>query len=164
MPLVDEGVPPAEWGLSADGKSAAVRIGHLLPADSVLVSSAEPKAHETLVCATGRSVATDARLGEVTRPPEPFNADFRGPRLRYVAGQPPPGWEPPAQVVARIDAVIAAHTIAHRPLVLGSHGMALTTWLALRGYVDDPVAFWSSLQFPDVVGVHDGVAHRLLDR
>lgn len=163
MPLVDKDLPPTTWRLSAEGKLAARRIGHLLPADAVLVSSAEPKASDTLVCATGRSVTCDVRLSEVNRPAEPFSADFRTPRLRYVAGNPPAGWERPDDVAARIDAVIADHTDTSRPLVLAGHGMAFTTWLAFHRCIDDPSAFWSGLRFPDVFQVQPGVAQRLLD-
>lgn len=163
LPLIAADVPPAEWRLSAEGKISARRIFHSLPAESVLVSSPEPKARDTLVLATGGAVTTDARLGEVRRPFQPFGGDHRSLRLRYVSGQPPEGWEPPAHVVARIDAVIADHRVADKPLVLAGHGMAFTTWLTLHGYVDDPAAFWAALRFPDVLGVHEGAVHRLLE-
>jgi hypothetical protein len=34
--------------------------------------------------------------------------------------------------------------------------MALTLWLAARVGVDDPVAFWEALSFPDVLRVDVG--------
>jgi broad specificity phosphatase PhoE len=153
MPLVDPDVDPASWLLSSEGEAAARALSDALPTDAVLVSSDEPKAHATLALATGREVITDARLREVARPREPYRADFAVARLAYVDGLPPPGWEPQTAVVARIDAAIAAHRVPGRPLVLGGHGMAFTTWLSAYGLVNDPVAFWSALRLPDVFNV-----------
>jgi 2,3-bisphosphoglycerate-dependent phosphoglycerate mutase len=161
-PLVDEGAPPAAWTLSAPGKRAAQRIAPLIPASAVLVSSPEPKAYDTLVLASGEPVTRDARLGEVRRPRQPVDGRHEALRLRYVSGDPPLGWEPPQEVVARIDSVIDEHTVAGKQLVLAGHGMAFTTWLFAHGYTRDPAAFWSSLRFPDVLRVHAGTVDRLL--
>jgi broad specificity phosphatase PhoE len=161
-PVVDEGSPPASWALSAPGRRAAQRIAPLIPASAVLVSSPEPKAYDTLVLASGQPVTRDPRLGEVRRPTEPVDDGYAALRLRYVSGDPPPGWEAPQEVVARIDAVIDEHAVTGRQLVLAGHGMAFTTWLFSHGYTQDPEAFWSSLRFPDVVRVHAGTVNRLL--
>jgi len=163
MPQLEPGVDPAQWTLSADGLAAARAVGHLLPAGAVLVSSDEPKAHATLTAMVpGRPVTLDRRLREVARPLEPFNDDFRGARLAYVANDPPDGWEPPTAVAARIDAAITDHQTPGRPLVLAGHGMALTTWLSAHGLIEDPPAFWSDLRFPDLVLVRDSTVRRLV--
>jgi broad specificity phosphatase PhoE len=129
----------------------------------VLVASAEPKAVETLTCATGRPVASDPRLNEVERPVEPFGADWREHRTRYVAGHVPAGWEKPHNVAARLDEVIAEHATAGKPLVLAGHGMAFTTWLSWHGYIGDPAVFWRRLGLPDVILVEEGAVRRLLE-
>jgi hypothetical protein len=50
------------------------------------------------------------------------------------------------------------------PLVIGSHGMAMTVWLSSRLRLADPAAFWSDLRLPDVlvVNLKGGTVGRLL--
>ena len=161
MPEMEPAVDPAEWVLGPAGVEAARRLGALLPADAVLVASDEPKAVATLAAAApGRAIAAEPGLREVRRPREPFDDAFREPRLAYVSGRPPAGWEPPAEVAARVQAAVERHRDAHRPLVLAGHGMAFTTWLAGRGLLDDPAAFWSALRLPDLLEVADGRIRR----
>src|SRR5688500_3431862 len=107
MPELKPAVDPAEWVLGPAGVEAARRLGALLPADAVLVSSDEPKALATLAAAApGRSITAEPGLREVRRPREPFDDSFREPRLAYVSGRPPAGWEPPAEVAARVQAAV----------------------------------------------------------
>lgn len=160
MPLIDPDADPATWPLSPAGEAAARAAGHLIPAGAVLVSSDEPKAYQTLAAATGGPVIAEPGLREVARPIEPYADDFATARLAYVAGDPPPDWEPPAAVVARVDAAIARHHVQERDLVMAGHGMAFTTWLAAHGLVDDPQAFWRDLRLPDVLAVDGGRVHR----
>jgi broad specificity phosphatase PhoE len=161
MPVQEPAADPADWVLAPEGVEAARRLAPLLPADAVLVSSDEPKALATLATAApGRVVAAEPGLREVRRPREPFDDTFRGPRLAYVAGRPPVGWEPPAEVAARVQAAVERHGDGSRPLVLAGHGMAFTTWLAGRGLLDDPAAFWSALRLPDLLEVADGRVRR----
>jgi broad specificity phosphatase PhoE len=162
MPELEPAADPAEWVLSPAGVEAARRLAPLLPAEAVLVSSDEPKALATLeAAAPGRSIAAEPGLREVRRPLEPFDDTFREPRLAYVAGRPPAGWEPPAQVAARVQAVVERHRDGVRPLVLAGHGMAFTTWLGDRGLLEDPAAFWSGLRLPDLVEIMDGRVRRV---
>ena len=163
MPVIDPDADPATWPLSADGQAAARALGPRLPADAVLVSSDEPKAYATLSLATGRNVTIDARLREVARPRERVSDDFAHARRVYVAGSPPPGWERPAAVARRIAAVIGAHRVPGRPLVLAGHGMAFTTWLAAGLLVADPARFWSDLRLPDAFEVLATGVRRLDD-
>jgi broad specificity phosphatase PhoE len=93
------------------------------------VSSPEPKARQTLEpCG---KVIIDHRLVEVARV-EPYDHDFRARRLAYVTGTDHPGWEPRAEVIARFDASIRQMLgyASDRRLVLATHGMAMTVWLA----------------------------------
>ena len=85
---------------------------------------------------------------------EPFGGDFRARRRAYVAGAVPPGWEPHAEVAGRFDAGVRHwRTVAgDRPLVVASHGMAMTIWLTAAATVADPGAFWAALRFPDQIG------------
>jgi broad specificity phosphatase PhoE len=162
MPKLEPTVDPAQWTLSAEGVASARAMGHLLPAGAMLVSSDEPKAHATLTAmAPGRPVTLDPRLREVARPLEPFNDDFRTARLAYVAGDPPEGWEPPAAVAGRVEALVTDFQTPGRPLVLAGHGMAFTTWLSAHGLIDDPPAFWSDLRLPDLFLVGEATVRRL---
>jgi broad specificity phosphatase PhoE len=160
MPLTDPDTDPADWPLSPAGAAAARAVGHLIPTGvpggAVLVASDEPKAYDTLTAATGRPVIPEPRLREVFRPREPFADDFAVAREAYLSGRPSAGWEPHPRVAARVDAAIAAHRVPDLPLVLAGHGMVFTVWLAAQGLLDDPVAFWRDLRFPDVLRVVNG--------
>jgi broad specificity phosphatase PhoE len=152
MPAADPTLPPARWQLSAAGIEAAARLR--LPPHAHLVASDEPKASGTVrVAAGGAHVVVDADFAEVRRQ-EPWDDDYRQRRRAYVSGSDHAGWEPRASVAARFDAAVARHAREDRPLVVGTHGMAMTCWLASRGLIDGPAGdFWAALAFPDVVDV-----------
>ena len=154
MPEVDPARPPQHWQLGGPGVAAARSLS--LPPAACLVASTEPKAAETLRAATGGSpVLQDAGFDEVRRPHE-WRDDHRERARAYVEGAPHPGWEPQLEVAARFTAAIARHAAraGAYPLVVGTHGMALTTWLDARSLIaDSPGAFWAALAFPDVVTV-----------
>jgi len=147
MPVVDLSVPPHEWVL----QGPVVPLG--LPVDAYLVASTEPKALGTV--APFGPVVTDPRFGEITRPASGSSEDWRELRLAYVEGADHPGWEPRSAVVGRFESGINDHWVgaAGRPLVVASHGMAMTLWLTARIGLDPPGAFWSSLRLPDVLAV-----------
>ena len=147
MPVVDLSVPPHEWVL----QEPAAPLG--LPVDAYLAASTEPKAIGTL--ASFGPVVTDARFGEITRRVRESDDGWRELRLAYVEGADHPEWEPRSAVVARFDAAVNDHWVraAGRPLVVASHGMAMTLWLTARIGLDAPGAFWSSLRLPDVLAV-----------
>lgn len=151
MPVVDPETPPADWVLSDEGRVAARQLAPILPAEPYLVASGEPKAWQTIEGAG--QVTIDVRFGEVVRHGEGFGGDFRTPRRAYVDGADHPGWEPRATVTRRFDAAVGDHLVAAagRPLVVASHGMAMTVWLTSRIGLDDPGAFWAELRFPDAV-------------
>ncbi|GAA0903066.1 hypothetical protein Vau01_036940 [Virgisporangium aurantiacum] len=127
----------------------------------MLVSCQEPKARQTLEPAG--HVFTDARFNEVARN-EPYHGDFRARRSAYLAGADHPGWEPREQVAARFDAGISHWHLraATRPLVVATHGMAMTLWLADAINLADPPGFWDDIRLPDLFEVN--LASRTADR
>jgi broad specificity phosphatase PhoE len=154
MPEVREDVPPERWQLSPMGRTAAARLRAVLPPSVYLVASEETKAWQTLTVAAGRAVARDHRLGEVRRN-EPHDSGFAERRRRYVGGIDHPGWERRAEVAERFGAAIGEHLARAdgRPVVVGSHGMALTVWLSQAVGLADPAGFWARLKLPDVLPV-----------
>ena len=150
-PAFEESVAPDRWPLSPAGLAAARALR--LPSSALLVASDEVKAAQTL--SPAGPVTVDARFREVARVGEPWNGPFRELRRSYVDGADRPGWEPRAEVARRFDEGIAELLVcaAGRPLVVASHGMAMTVWLHARGCVDRPGEFWAALRFPDVLTV-----------
>lgn len=159
-PEVVPGLDPRRWALSKAGRIAAAHLGPRLPSHGVWVSSTETKAYQTLSYAAGADVeiAQDSGFDEVRRE-EPFDEGFRARRLAWVAGrldQRHAGWETPTEVAARFDRAVTAHATPSAPLVIASHGMALTAWLVhARGQVPQREAarFWEALAFPDVIDI-----------
>jgi broad specificity phosphatase PhoE len=154
MPAVDPATDPATWELGADGRTAARLLGVALPAGAVRLASDEPKAWQTLAPDGERGVIRDSRFGEVRRS-EAFSDDFRRVRRQYVGGARIDNWEPREQVVARFAAAVAeARQLAgDRDLVIATHGMAMTLWLASELGLPDPVQFWDDLRFPDLLKI-----------
>lgn len=167
MPAFGPDVPPHEWQLSEDGRTAAAALARLLPAGARLVASYEPKAWQTLEPA-GSVHDRDARFNEVSRVGEPWGGEFRELRHAYVTGIDHDGWEPRAVVARRFDAGITEQLAAAGavPLVVASHGMAMTVWLTARVGLADPGEFWAGLRFPDAhrVDLRAGTIHRLTGR
>jgi broad specificity phosphatase PhoE len=151
MPAADAAVPARRWHLSPQGRAAA-RALRLPAGDGTrLVASDEPKAEQTLIEATGHAVvATDPGFGEVRRPAE-WTPDHREKAHAYVSGTVHHGWEPHAAVAERFDDAVARHATSGT-LIVATHGMAMTVWLASRVAVDAG-SFWSRLRFPDIVDV-----------
>ncbi|MEH1129803.1 histidine phosphatase family protein [Micromonospora sp. CPCC 206061] len=161
MPVLDPEVPPEQWELDAVGQEGAESLKQVIPANAVLVSSQEPKARQTLE-PTGH-VFTDIRFNEVARD-EPYHGDYRARRRAYLTGTEHPGWEPREHVVARFDAGIKhwrTHAVT-QPLVVATHGMAMTLWLATATDLADPTSFWADLRPPDVFEVD--LTARTVDR
>jgi broad specificity phosphatase PhoE len=151
MPAADPSVPPRAWPLSEEGRAAAAALR--LPHHAYLVASDEPKAWQTLEPAG--SVLRDARFGEVRREGEPWDGPYRELRRSYVDGADHPGWERRADVARRFDDAVNDHLVRAqgRPVVIGSHGMAITVWLTARTGLTAPGDVWAALRFPDVIGV-----------
>jgi broad specificity phosphatase PhoE len=158
MPDASPEAASASWPLSADGSRAAAALRSRLPGDARLVASTEPKAWQTLGgpdasggASTAAEVERDPRFCEVDRPAEPWSDDFRTRRAEYVSGVAHPEWEPQAEVARRFGVGLAAYADGARPVVVATHGMAMTVWLVSAGLVDADAAaqFWSGLRFPD---------------
>lgn len=148
MPAYGPAVPPHEWTLSAEGWQAARRLIARLPSGARLVSSGEVKAWQTL--GGDGAVTRDRRFDEVTRV-EPWEGDYRELRRAYVDGADHPGWEPRAEVAERFDAGITEQLAlaGGHPLVVATHGMAMTVWMTARLGLDGSGDFWADLRFPD---------------
>lgn len=159
MPEVRPDIPAPHWHLGEDGRLAARRLRHVLPAHAYLVASDEPKAVETLAEASGRSdVLVDADFGEVRRPNAPSGQIHRALAAAYLRGAAHAGWEAHSAVVRRFHAAVLQHlaiaSAGGKAVVVGTHGMAMTMWLFARVRSGgDRVAFWTALTFPDVVVV-----------
>ena len=159
-PVTVPEVAPTRWRLSAAGRTDARALGPRLPFDGVWVSSTETKAHETLSCAgAGRvEIRQDPGFDEVVRD-EPFDDGYVARRLAWVEGrldERHAGWEAPHEVADRFEQAVSTYAEAGTPLVVCSHGMAMTAWLRhARGRLSQEEAgpFWSSLGFPDLVRV-----------
>jgi broad specificity phosphatase PhoE len=156
MPAHGPEVPAAGWELSEQGRQDAESVCRVLPAGALLVSSTEPKARQTLEPAG--DVRTDERFSEVRRE-EAYHEDFQTARRAYVGGADQAGWETRAAVIARFDSGVRHwHALAGtRPLVIASHGMAMTLWLSAAVNVADPGGFWAGLRFPDLLEVDPGI-------
>lgn len=152
MPDFTPEVPADRWELTADGHAAAVRLCRILPEDALLVASTEVKAVQTL--APAGQVGEDARFCEIRRT-EQWGGDLKGRRRAYVEGAEYPGWEPQPVAASRFDEGIEAalEMAAGRRLVVATHGMVLSVWLAARIGLARPGEFWSGLRFPDLIEV-----------
>jgi hypothetical protein len=151
MPAFGPDVPAQGWMLSDEGRAEAAGLVPVLPAGALIVASAEPKAYQTVEPAG--PVVSDERFNEVRRDGEPWESNYRELRRAYVEGENHPGWEPRAAVAERFDSGIKDHLTAGRPLVVASHGMAMTVWLGERIGLPDPGDFWARLRFPDAHAV-----------
>jgi broad specificity phosphatase PhoE len=154
-PVVDPGVPPDRWELTAGGRAAAWVLG-ALAGPGYYVASDEPKALRTVQeMASGRPVAAEPGLREVHRPGD-WSADYEQQARSYLEGAGPGNWEPPAQVIARFETAVARHmqiaTARQQVLIAGTHGLAATLWLASRVRLEPgPAGFWASLGFPELI-------------
>ncbi|GAB3825825.1 histidine phosphatase family protein [Kribbella italica] len=157
MPVHGPEVPARDWVLSAEGRTAARELCARLPAGARLVASTEVKAIETIGAAI-----TDRRFDEIERV-EAYAGDFRTRRRAYVGGADHEDWERREDVVRRFADGVAEHVAAAggRPVVIASHGMAMTLWLTATIGLADPAAFWEDLRFPDALVVGSGSVVRL---
>ena len=153
MPAFRPDVAAHDWTLSEASRAAAADLVKLFPKDSVLVASAEAKAFQTLQPAG--EVLRDERFNEVWRNGEPWDGNYLELRRAYVEGTDHASWEPRADVVERFDQGITDQlaNASDRPVVVASHGMAMTIWLTSRIGLHDPGTFWADLDFPDAYRV-----------
>jgi broad specificity phosphatase PhoE len=154
MPVVDAGTPSQRWQLGEAGRTAARALRSRLPRHGHYVSSHEPKALQTVQQLTDQEVLTDDGFAEVRRP-SAWTDDYRSQARAYVDGRQHPGWEPHGEVAQRFDEAIRRHLTAAdgKALIVGTHGLAPTIWLASRIPLASPGEFWAALDFPDLVRV-----------
>jgi probable phosphoglycerate mutase len=137
--------PAHTWELSPEGRAAAEELALRLPPLSRVVTSPEAKAvatAEPIARAAGVELEHDERLREVRR--EANLPDYDAHReavRRYLGGEPVEGWEPRADVLARVRAAVADLDNA----AVVSHGMALSL---LLGYTFEQ---WNRIALPDVI-------------
>jgi broad specificity phosphatase PhoE len=104
------------------------------------------------------TVAGDAGFAEVRRPRVADGDSYRAMARAYVRGQRQDGWEEHDDVVERFDAAVVRHAATaaagNSTLVVGTHGMVSTLWLAGR-YQLRPgrEQFWEALRFPDLIEI-----------
>jgi broad specificity phosphatase PhoE len=164
MPAVQPKVPAERWELDEQGRASSRALSVAVTEPAYYVASDEPKALQTLQeMSVGSEVVSEPAFREVRRPYR-WSDDYRRHARAYVEGIRQEDWEPYHQLVARFSAAVRRHAniaaARHQLLVVGTHGLAATVWLAavvpLR---PTPAAFWVSLPFPDLIDV-DLVARR----
>jgi broad specificity phosphatase PhoE len=153
MPEIQRHIPAERWELGEDGRAAARTLARALPRMPFTLTSDEPKAQQTaeeLLAVCGGTVAIDARVAETGRP-RVWDVSFRELARQYVTGRRHHGWEAHDAVASRFDAAVRAGLDASQaaPLIVVSHGQALTLWLRSVGAIADAPSFWSELAFPD---------------
>jgi broad specificity phosphatase PhoE len=155
MPQIDPSVRSERWQLGDAGRAAARALRPLIPQPAYYVASPEPKAAQTLQEVAGDAeVGTDPGFAEVHRPF--VDSGYRALARAYVEGTCHDGWEPHEEVAARFADAVARHAAAagQTMLVIGTHGLAPTVWLARRFELKpSPGAFWAALDFPDLIDV-----------
>lgn len=156
MAVPEESVHPTDWHLDGHGLADATRLAARLEVTTgigALVTSTEPKALETANAIGERwevPAVADPRLREAIRPW--IGPGYRAVVHRYLRGELPEGWEPHAEVAARVAAAVAdaIRAAEGRQVVVVSHGLALALHLGERlGAAFDRESFWSGLTFPD---------------
>jgi broad specificity phosphatase PhoE len=160
MPETRPEVPAERWSLGEAGRTAARRLARALPAEPFVLTSDEPKAEQTareVLAVCGGTLRVDERVAE-TRRPHVWAANYRELTRQYLAGRQHLAWEAREAVIGRFDAAVreGLQTSERAPLVVASHGQALTLWLTSVRAIHDPPRFWSELTFPDAwtVNVH----------
>jgi broad specificity phosphatase PhoE len=157
MPAVDPGVPSNLWELGEEGRAAARALA-ALHEPGYYVSSDEPKVLQTMrELSGGRDVIPEPGLREV-RYPYRWSDDYRAQARAYIDGVCHDGWEAHVQVAARYEKAITRHariaSTRKQPLIVGTHGLAPTVWLATHVRLEPtPGNFWSSLRYPDLIEV-----------
>jgi broad specificity phosphatase PhoE len=160
MPAIDPGVPAGQWELTPAGRAAARALGPVA-GPGYYVASDEPKALQTVQeMAAGQQVIPEPGFREVSRPGG-WAGGYRQQAHGYITGSCPDGWEPQAQVAARFEAAVARHAAIaagrQQLLIAGSHGLAVTVWLASWLRLEpSPAGFWDSLRFPELIEVDLG--------
>lgn len=166
MPEVVCGVSSKLWGLGEVSREDCVLLAHALPPGiSRVWSSDERKAKETadvIGLRLGLPVSVDVGFGEVDRP-DVWDRDYREVAAGYLGGADEPGWEDRRAVTGRFAAAVArASSGTEQDIVIVSHGMAMTLWMASLSPIA-AVDWWRALTFPDAwrIEIETGVVERV---
>ncbi|SCL54696.1 Broad specificity phosphatase PhoE [Micromonospora peucetia] len=158
MPVLQPEIPAVDWELDEQGRAAARAFSGTLPDSAYLVSSTEPKAMQTLQeMASGRTVVPEDGFREVHQPIR-WCDNYHDLARAYLDGVVPDGWETHEDLVARFNTAVARHAAAARAqgqtLIIGTHGLAATVWLAQHLPLEPtPTDFWAAIGLPDVIDV-----------
>lgn len=173
MPQVVPGVSSTLWQLGEPALEDCALLAHALPGTlaPVVLTSPQPKVRQTagvLALRRGLDVIDDALLREVEQGAG-WVDDYRSLAARYLERGPAgeaTDWEPPERVTTRFAAAVGA-AIEHNAgspgdVVVVTHGLAMSLWLASRARID-LVPFWKALTFPDAwhLEMETGELHHL---
>ena len=128
-------------------------LAHALPPNlaPIVYTSGQPKTDETgaiIALRRGLRTAVDERFAEVDQSASGWIEDYRMTARAYLRTGTSPGWEPHKSVVSRFDAAISDFIVASGDVVIATHGLAPSLWLASRTSID-LLPFWEALTFPD---------------
>jgi 2,3-bisphosphoglycerate-dependent phosphoglycerate mutase len=163
QPEVTPGIPARLWPLTPDGRESAQQLAQRLAVDdrpTLLYASPELKAHETaqfIAQHLNLPLETVADLREHEREHTPFlSKDAWEATLAAFFSRPTElifGDESAHQALQRFNAAVEK-IVASAPqenLALATHGTVLTLFVASHNPQIDALAFWRSLQLPDLV-------------
>ena len=141
------------WRLEEHSREDCVLLAHALPLSlaPIVYTSGQPKTDETgaiIALRRGLRTAVDERLGEVDQSASGWIEDYRATAKEYLGTGDSPGWEPRESVVGRFESAISEVSDADGDVVIATHGLAPSLWLARRTPID-LVPFWEALTFPD---------------
>ncbi|MGP5052516.1 histidine phosphatase family protein [Brachybacterium sp. JB7] len=166
MPVPDPTSSPSDWPLSSSGRFAAAAQRDRVPDVDRVLSSQEIKAVETARLATGRERHCDPRFGEVIRPGEPYDDDVRARRRAWVQSLPDTrhhGWETLEEAARRFGDAVQEHP--DEDLLIATHGMVMTAWLAGIGALRQgrsAADYWDALPFPSLVTIRISADPRII--
>jgi broad specificity phosphatase PhoE len=163
QPEVTPGVPPRLWPLTAQGHESAQQLAQQLAGDDQpvrLYASPERKAQETAQLIghhLNLPIEMVADLREHEREHSPFlGKDAWEQTLTAFFSRPTElifGEESAHQALQRFHAAVEKIVAGtpHGNLALVTHGTVLTLFVASHNPQIDALAFWRSLQLPDLI-------------
>ncbi|MCD6638523.1 MAG: phosphoglycerate mutase family protein [Nocardioides sp.] len=156
-PLVEPGVPAAQWRLDPAGFDDVWALRARMPSRASWFCSPEPKAMETAQLLTDAQVGIVDDLREHERSgawlddfPAAVRRAFAAPDIAAV-----PGWEPLEACAARVVPAVRRIVELHREddVVLVGHGTAWTLAVAALTGREPDLEAWAALGMPDVIVV-----------
>lgn len=165
--LADGEAPAARWPLTGCGRERASALARTLAARSGITevwSSPECKARETAALAVPQMTAVVRNeLAEVGRPRYPNAEEHRAATCEHLSGRDAAGWGPRAEVLHRLQRTERALPLTGCVVVV-SHGVLLTTWLAHAAGLEEAARLWREILLPEAraVDLADRAAARVL--